>query len=173
MQALEETVASRERRVTEAARTLRATARAVLRKIEPFTQVGSYPLRQGPGGGGCPEGVLESGGAGGEGQRPEIVLPIPPVSPACSAPCPACLFSLQLRQEARDALTQATSSVQVATVTVTGAKTLLADLEGTRALPSLRLLDAQMPVTTTRTPASARPVWPWGQEGDRSPVVGA
>lgn len=41
--ALEETVASRERRVTEVARTLRATARAVLRKIEPFTQVGSYP----------------------------------------------------------------------------------------------------------------------------------
>ncbi|XP_045879580.1 laminin subunit gamma-3 [Meles meles] len=71
--ALEETVASRERRVTEVARTLRATARAVLRKIEPFTQ---------------------------------------------------------LRQEARDALTQASSSVQAATVTVTGARTLLADLEG-------------------------------------------
>ncbi|XP_044938543.1 laminin subunit gamma-3 isoform X2 [Mustela putorius furo] len=73
VQALEETVASRERRVTEAAQTLQATARAVLRKIEPFTQ---------------------------------------------------------LRQEARDALTQASSSVQAATVTVTGARTLLADLEG-------------------------------------------
>ncbi|XP_022356069.1 laminin subunit gamma-3-like, partial [Enhydra lutris kenyoni] len=73
VQALEETVASRERRVTEAAQTLRATARAMLRKIEPFTQ---------------------------------------------------------LRQEARDALTQASSSVQAATVTVTGARTLLADLEG-------------------------------------------
>ncbi|XP_047556856.1 laminin subunit gamma-3 isoform X2 [Lutra lutra] len=73
VQALEETVASRERRVTEAARTLRATTRTVLRKIEPFTQ---------------------------------------------------------LRREARDALTQASSSVQAATLTVTGARTLLADLEG-------------------------------------------
>ncbi|XP_032164132.1 laminin subunit gamma-3 isoform X2 [Mustela erminea] len=73
VQALEETVASRERRITEAAQTLQATARAVLRKIEPFTQLG---------------------------------------------------------REARDALTQASSSVQAATVTVTGARTLLADLEG-------------------------------------------
>ncbi|XP_034519634.1 laminin subunit gamma-3, partial [Ailuropoda melanoleuca] len=36
----------------------------------------------------------------------------------------------QLRQEARAALTRASSSVQAATVTVTGARTLLADLEG-------------------------------------------
>uniref|UniRef100_A0A8D1HH38 Laminin subunit gamma 3 n=1 Tax=Sus scrofa TaxID=9823 RepID=A0A8D1HH38_PIG len=37
---------------------------------------------------------------------------------------------LQLHQEARAALTRASSSVQAATVTVTGARTLLADLEG-------------------------------------------
>ncbi|XP_021567698.1 laminin subunit gamma-3 [Carlito syrichta] len=36
----------------------------------------------------------------------------------------------KLRQEARAALTRASSSVQAATVTVTGARTLLADLEG-------------------------------------------
>ncbi|XP_006834946.1 PREDICTED: laminin subunit gamma-3 [Chrysochloris asiatica] len=36
----------------------------------------------------------------------------------------------QLRQEARAALTQASSSVQAATVTITGARTLLADVEG-------------------------------------------
>ncbi|XP_019494053.1 PREDICTED: laminin subunit gamma-3 [Hipposideros armiger] len=36
----------------------------------------------------------------------------------------------QLHQEARAALTRASSSVQAATVTVTGARTLLADLEG-------------------------------------------
>lgn len=41
------------------------------------------------------------------------------------------LVSLQLHQEARTALTQASSSVQAATVTVMGARTLLADLEGT------------------------------------------
>ncbi|KAL4689686.1 hypothetical protein H8959_012477, partial [Pygathrix nigripes] len=40
------------------------------------------------------------------------------------------LVSLQLHQEARTALTQASSSVQAATVTVMGARTLLADLEG-------------------------------------------
>ncbi|KAF5914792.1 hypothetical protein HPG69_008912 [Diceros bicornis minor] len=72
-QALEVTVASRERMVTEAARALQATAQAVLRKAEPLTQ---------------------------------------------------------LHQEARAALTQASSSVQAATVTVMGARTLLADLEG-------------------------------------------
>ncbi|XP_042769208.1 laminin subunit gamma-3 [Panthera leo] len=72
-QALEKTVASRERVVTEAARVLQATAQAVLRKTEPLTQ---------------------------------------------------------LRQQARAALTRASSSVQAATVTVTGARTLLADLEG-------------------------------------------
>uniref|UniRef100_A0A8C5YDM1 Laminin subunit gamma-3 n=1 Tax=Microcebus murinus TaxID=30608 RepID=A0A8C5YDM1_MICMU len=37
---------------------------------------------------------------------------------------------VQLNQEARAALAQASSSVQAATVTVTGARTLLADLEG-------------------------------------------
>nr|KAF6433683.1 laminin subunit gamma 3 [Molossus molossus] len=37
---------------------------------------------------------------------------------------------MQLQQEARAALTQASSSVQAATVTVMGARTLLADLEG-------------------------------------------
>lgn len=86
-----------------------------------------------------------------EGQRLEIVLPIRPVSPACNTPSPASLFSLQLRQEARAALTRASSSVQAATVTVTGARTLLADLEGTQALLSPRLLDAQMPVTAIHT----------------------
>uniref|UniRef100_I3MHP0 Laminin subunit gamma-3 n=1 Tax=Ictidomys tridecemlineatus TaxID=43179 RepID=I3MHP0_ICTTR len=39
----------------------------------------------------------------------------------------------QLRQEATAALARASSSVQAATVTVTGAKTLLADLEGMKA----------------------------------------
>lgn len=39
--------------------------------------------------------------------------------------------SLQLRYETTAALTQASSAVQAATMTVTGAKTLLADLEGT------------------------------------------
>ncbi|XP_069914292.1 laminin subunit gamma-3 [Oryctolagus cuniculus] len=39
---------------------------------------------------------------------------------------------VQLRQEATAALTRASSSVQAATVTVMGARTLLADLEGTR-----------------------------------------
>ncbi|XP_032274800.1 laminin subunit gamma-3 [Phoca vitulina] len=73
VQALEKTVASRERRLTEAAGTLQATAQAALRKTEPLTQ---------------------------------------------------------LRQEAGAALTQASSSVQAATLTVTGARTLLADLEG-------------------------------------------
>lgn len=63
MQALEETVTSRERRVTEAAQTLQATARAVLRKIEPFTQVGSYPLRQASGrlSRGCPRVGVKGG----------------------------------------------------------------------------------------------------------------
>ncbi|XP_025769296.1 laminin subunit gamma-3 [Puma concolor] len=79
-QALEKTVASRERVVTEAAGVLQATAQAVLRKTEPLTQ---------------------------------------------------------LRQQARAALTRASSSVQAATVTVTGARTLLADLEGMKQqLPS-------------------------------------
>ncbi|XP_044634476.2 laminin subunit gamma-3 [Equus asinus] len=73
LQALEKTVASRERVVTEAARALQATARAALQKAEPLTQ---------------------------------------------------------LHQEARAALTRASSSVQAATVTVVGARTLLADLEG-------------------------------------------
>ncbi|XP_030875870.1 laminin subunit gamma-3 [Leptonychotes weddellii] len=77
VQALEKTVASRERRLTEAAGTLQATAQAVLHKTEPLTQ---------------------------------------------------------LRQEAGAALTQASSSVQAATLTVTGARTLLADLEETPSL---------------------------------------
>ncbi|KAK2501533.1 hypothetical protein MC885_006464 [Smutsia gigantea] len=73
VQALEETVASREHVVTEAARALQATAQAILHKMKPLTQ---------------------------------------------------------LYQEARAALTWASSSVQAATVTITGARTLLADLEG-------------------------------------------
>lgn len=60
------------------------------------------------------------------------------------------LFSLQLHQEARAALTRASSSVQAATVTVTGARTLLADLEGTCALLSPRL-NAQIPMSATWT----------------------
>lgn len=55
------------------------------------------------------------------------------------ATCPASLFSLQLHQEARATLTRASSSVQAATVTVMGARALLADLEGTCALLSPRL----------------------------------
>ncbi|XP_020021188.2 laminin subunit gamma-3 [Castor canadensis] len=73
VQALEQTVASRERVATEVTGALQASARAVLQKMEPCTQ---------------------------------------------------------LHQEATAALTQASSSVQAATVTVMGAKTLLADLEG-------------------------------------------
>ncbi|XP_028353183.1 laminin subunit gamma-3 [Physeter macrocephalus] len=73
VQALEKTVTSRERVVTEAAQALQATAQAVLHKTEPLTQ---------------------------------------------------------LHREARAALTWASSSVQAAMVTVTGARTLLADLEG-------------------------------------------
>lgn len=100
---------------------------------------------------GCPAGVLGWAVQERERQRPEIVPPIPPVSPTCRAS----LFSLQLRQQARAALTRASSSVQAATVTVTGARTLLADLEGMRALPSPGLLDACLPVTATWTLASA------------------
>ncbi|XP_038404935.1 laminin subunit gamma-3 isoform X1 [Canis lupus familiaris] len=73
VQALEKTVTSRERVVTEAAWALQATAQAMLHKTQPL---------------------------------------------------------MQLRQEARAALTRASSSVQAATVTVMGARTLLADLEG-------------------------------------------
>ncbi|KAL1288484.1 LAMC3 [Ovibos moschatus] len=73
VQALEKTVTSRERMVTEAARSLQATAQAVLQEMEPLTQ---------------------------------------------------------LHQEARAALTRASSSVQAATVTVMGARALLADVEG-------------------------------------------
>lgn len=40
MQALEKTVTSRERVITEAARALQATARTALHKAEPLTQVG-------------------------------------------------------------------------------------------------------------------------------------
>lgn len=40
MQALEKTVTSRERAITEAARALQATTRTALRKAEPLTQVG-------------------------------------------------------------------------------------------------------------------------------------
>jgi hypothetical protein len=57
----------------------------------------------------------------------------------------SCFSSLQLHQEATAALTQASSSVQAATVTVMGAKTLLADLEGVCALLSPGLWDVQCP----------------------------
>ncbi|XP_054440811.1 laminin subunit gamma-3 [Pteronotus mesoamericanus] len=73
VQALEKTVTSREREVTEAARALQAAAHAALHQTEPFTQ---------------------------------------------------------LQHEARAALSRASSSVQAAAVTVMGARTLLADLEG-------------------------------------------
>lgn len=46
VQTLEKTVTSREHMVTEAARSLQATAQAVLQEMEPLTQVGSHPLRQ-------------------------------------------------------------------------------------------------------------------------------
>lgn len=165
VQALEKMVASREHKATDAARALQATAQAMLHKTEPLTQVGSCPLRQAPGG----WGVLSLGGRGvveeRERQRLEIVLPIRPVSPACSTPRPAFLFSLQLRQEARAALTRASSSVQAATVTVTGARTLLADLEGTQALLSPRLLDAQMPVTAIHTPPQPGQLGPGDKKG--------
>nr|KAF6277188.1 laminin subunit gamma 3 [Pipistrellus kuhlii] len=72
-QALERTVTSRERVVTEAVRAAQATARTALHQAEPLTQ---------------------------------------------------------LQREASAALTRASSSVQAATVTVMGARTLLADLEG-------------------------------------------
>ncbi|ELV12685.1 Laminin subunit gamma-3 [Tupaia chinensis] len=74
--ALERTVASRERVVTEVAQALQAPAQVVLQKTEPL---------------------------------------------------------VQLRQEARAAFSRASSSVQAATVTVKGARTLLADLEGMKA----------------------------------------
>lgn len=74
------------------------------------------------------------------------------------------LFSLQLHREARAALTRASSSVQAAMVTVTGARTLLADLEGMCALLSPRLMNAQMPMTDTRAGLAAE---------DRSPVMWA
>lgn len=65
------------------------------------------------------------------------------------APLPASLFPFQLQHEARAAQTRASSSVQAATVTVMGARTLLADLEGMQALLSPSLMDAQMPVPAT------------------------
>ena len=55
-------------------------------------------------------------------------------------------------------------------VTVTGARTLLADLEGMCALLSPGLMAAQMPMTDTRTHASARAGL---AAGDRSPVMWA
>lgn len=82
VQVLKKTVTSRERRVTEAARALQATAQAVLHKAEPFTQVGPRPSREAPGGGwGCPTGDLGLGSQGREERRSAVVPSIPPVSP--------------------------------------------------------------------------------------------
>lgn len=85
-----------------------------------------------------------------------------------STTCPTSPISLQLHQEARAALTRASSSVQAATVTVMGARTLLADVEGMCALLSPRLINAQMRMTDTRDRAS-----PWAglAAGARGPVT--
>lgn len=78
VQTLEKTVTSRERMVTEAARSLQATAQAVLQEMEPLTQVGSHPLRQHLEELGAAPGVIWGQGLQGRwGQRPEqFFLPL-------------------------------------------------------------------------------------------------
>ena len=78
VQMLEKTVTSRERMVTEAARSLQATAQAMLQEMEPLTQVGSHPLRQHREEVGAAPGVIWGLGLQGrEGQRPEqFFLPL-------------------------------------------------------------------------------------------------
>lgn len=69
--------------VTEAARSLQATAQAVLQEMEPLTQVGSHPLRQRLEElGAAPRGDLGSGIAGEVGAKTRAVLSAPPVPPA-------------------------------------------------------------------------------------------
>lgn len=68
VQALEKTVTSRERVVTEAARALQATAQAVLHKTEPLMQVGSCPLRQHLEKVGAAPGMIWAQGLQGEGR---------------------------------------------------------------------------------------------------------
>lgn len=75
MQALERTVTSRERVITEAARALQATARTALHKAEPLTQVGVSFGAGTWGRSGQPRGVLGAGLQGREGQKTESFFP--------------------------------------------------------------------------------------------------